>query len=81
MCGPLANQQPENKKPAGAYCASGSMSALCRETLCTPHRARRVAVMMMVAMRPRIHTKKLKKIVSSVNNRFLRDSIVIVLNA
>jgi hypothetical protein len=48
------------------------MSALCCETLCTPHRARRVAVivMMMVAMRPRVHNKKLKKIVFSVNNGF-----------
>jgi hypothetical protein len=71
-CVPPANQQPKNKKPAGAYCASGSMSALCCETLCTPHRARRVAVivMMMVAMRPRVHNKKLKKIVFSVNNGF-----------
>jgi len=29
-----------------------------------------MAVMMMVAMRPRVHTKKLKKIVFSVNNGF-----------
>ena len=61
LCVPLANQRPKNKKPAGAYCASGSMSALCCETLCTPHRARRVAVMMMVAMCPRVHTNKIKE--------------------
>jgi len=67
---PPANQQPKNKKPAGAYCASGSMGALCFETLCTPHRARRVAVMMVVAMRPRVHNKKLKKIMFCVNNGF-----------
>src|SRR5271168_5420789 len=64
------NQPPENKKPAGAYCASGPMSALCCETLCTPHRARRVAVMMVVAMRPRVHSKKIKKIVFGVNYGF-----------
>jgi hypothetical protein len=60
----------ENKKPAGAFCASGPMSALCCETLCTPHRARRLAVMMMVAMRPRAHTKKVKKFGPGVNLGF-----------
>jgi hypothetical protein len=64
----------ENKKPAGANCASGPMSALCCETLCTPHRARRMAVMAMVAMRPRVHTKKIEKIVFGVNNGFFRES-------
>jgi hypothetical protein len=49
---PPEKQQPKNKKPAEPYCASGPMSALCCETLCTPHRTRRMAVMMMVAMRP-----------------------------
>jgi hypothetical protein len=38
----------KNKKPAGAWCASGLMSALFSESLCTPQQARRVAVMMMV---------------------------------
>ena len=61
---------PKNKKPAGAFCASGPMSALCCETLCTPHRARRVAVMMMVAMRPRVHDKKVKKIDGWCQPRF-----------
>jgi hypothetical protein len=46
------------------------MSALSYETLCTPHRARHVAVMMMVAMRPRVHSKKIKKIVFGVNYGF-----------
>jgi hypothetical protein len=41
----------KNKKPAGAFCASGLMSAFFSDSLCTPQRARRVAVMMMVAMR------------------------------
>jgi hypothetical protein len=59
-----------NKKPAGAFCASGPMSALCCETLCTTHRARRVAVMMMVAMRPRDHAMKIKKIRAGVNPGF-----------
>jgi hypothetical protein len=63
-------ERPKNKKPAGAYCASGPMSALSCETLCTPHRARRVTVMMMVPMRPRVHTKKVKKIMAAVNRGF-----------
>jgi hypothetical protein len=29
--------------------------------------------MMMVEMRPRVHLKKIKKIVSSVNNGFFRE--------
>jgi hypothetical protein len=62
--------RPKNKKPAGPYCASGPMSALFCETLCTPHRARRVAVMMMVAMRPSIHIKKVKKFAAGVNRGF-----------
>jgi hypothetical protein len=37
----------ENKKPAGAWCASGLKSGLFSESLSTPQRARRVAVMMM----------------------------------
>jgi hypothetical protein len=41
----------KNKKPAGAFCASGLMSAFFSDSLCTPQRARRVAVMMVVAMR------------------------------
>jgi len=61
---------PQNKKPAGAFCASGPMSALFSESLCTPHRARRMAVMVMVAMRPRVHTTKIKKIVLYVNRGF-----------
>jgi hypothetical protein len=48
---PPENQRPENKNPAGAWCASGLESALFSESLCTPQRARRMAVMMMVAMR------------------------------
>jgi len=51
------------------------MSALCRETLCTPHRARRVAVMMMVAMRPIVHIKKINKIVAAVNRGFCRGDL------
>jgi hypothetical protein len=42
---------PKNKKPAGLLCASGLMSALFSGSLCTPQRARRMAVMMMVPMR------------------------------
>jgi len=62
--------RPKNKKPAGAFCASGPMSALCCETLCTPHRARRMAVMMVVAMRPKAHSKKVKKFAAGVNRGF-----------
>jgi hypothetical protein len=54
--------QPENKKPAGAYCASGPKSALFSESLCTPQQARHVAVIMMV--RPRclcaVHLRNIK---------------------
>jgi hypothetical protein len=32
-----------------------------------------MAVMMMVEMRPRVHSKKLKKIVSGVNSGFFRE--------
>jgi hypothetical protein len=46
------------------------MSALFSESLCTPHRARRVAVMVMMAMRPRVHTIKIMKIVLCVNRGF-----------
>jgi hypothetical protein len=43
---------PKNKNPAGALCASGPMSALFSDSLCsTPYRARRVAVMVMRPMR------------------------------
>jgi hypothetical protein len=45
----------KNKKPAGLYCASGPMSALFSESLCTPHQPRRMAVMMVVSMRLRDH--------------------------
>jgi hypothetical protein len=38
----------KNKKTAGALGASGLMSALSSESLCTPQRAKHVAVMMMV---------------------------------
>jgi hypothetical protein len=47
----------ENKKPAGLYCASGLMGALFSESLCTPHPARRMAVMMMVSMGVRNHSE------------------------
>jgi hypothetical protein len=40
---------------------------LCCETLCTPHRARRMAVMMVVAMRPKAHSTKVKKFAAGVN--------------
>ena len=67
----LPHSKPaRNKKPAGAYCASGPMSALCCESLCTTHRARRMAVMRMVAMRPRVHGMKIKKIGGGVNRGF-----------
>jgi hypothetical protein len=61
----------KNKKPAGAYCASGPKGVLCSETLWTPDRARREAVMMMmiVMMRPRVHKRKVKKIEESVNTQ------------
>jgi hypothetical protein len=49
---PPIEKCPENKNPAGAYCASGPMSALYCENLCTTHRARLVAVMAMMTMRP-----------------------------
>jgi hypothetical protein len=52
-----ANHRHKNKKPAGLSCASGPMSALSSESLCTPHRTRRVAVMMMVPMRVRDHSE------------------------
>jgi hypothetical protein len=67
---PPENPQPKNKKPAEPYCASGPMSALCYETLCTPHRTRRTAVMMTVAMRPRVHSLKIEKIAFGVNYGF-----------
>jgi hypothetical protein len=63
-------QSAAKQKPAGAFCASGPMSALFSESLCTPHRARRVAVMVMMAMRPRVHTIKIMKIVLCVNRGF-----------
>jgi hypothetical protein len=47
----LSQNAHKNKKPAGLCCASGLMSALFSESLCTPQQARRVAVMMMVPMR------------------------------
>lgn len=40
----------KNKKPAGLRCASGLMSALFSETLCTPQRARHMAVMVKMVM-------------------------------
>jgi hypothetical protein len=51
------NHRRKNKKPAGLSCASGPMSALSNELLCTPHRARPVAMMMMVPMRVRDHSE------------------------
>jgi len=33
-----------------------------------------MAVMMMVAMRPRVHSKKIKKMRAGVNNGFFRPS-------
>jgi hypothetical protein len=47
----LSQNAHKNKKPAGALCASGLMSALFSESLCTPQQARRVAVVTMVPMR------------------------------
>jgi len=32
-----------------------------------------MAMMMMVEMRPKVHSKKLKKIASGVNNGFFRE--------
>jgi hypothetical protein len=45
----------KNKKPAGLCCASGLMSALFSESLCTPHQPQRMAVMVVVSMRLRDH--------------------------
>jgi hypothetical protein len=42
--------QPKNKKPATLCCAGGPKGALFSGLLCTPRRARHVAV--MVLMRP-----------------------------
>jgi hypothetical protein len=47
----LSKTAPENKKPAGLFCASGPMSALFSESLYAPQQTRRWAVMMMVPMR------------------------------
>jgi hypothetical protein len=49
----LSKTAPENKKPAGLFCASGPMSALFSESLYAPQQTRRQAVMMMVPMRLR----------------------------
>jgi hypothetical protein len=45
-------QSHKNKKPAGACCASGPMSTFSIESLRITQRARHVAVMMMMPMRP-----------------------------
>jgi hypothetical protein len=46
----------KSKKPAGLFCASGSMSAYVKELLCAPNQTRRLAMMManmmMVPERP-----------------------------
>jgi hypothetical protein len=54
---PPEKSHQKNKKPAGAICASGPMSALCNETLSTPNRTRPVAGMMVVPMRLTFHAK------------------------
>jgi len=49
----LPNFLAKNTKPAALDCAGGPKGALFSGLLCTPQRARRVAVMMMmVPMRP-----------------------------
>jgi hypothetical protein len=48
---PLLENSPKTKIPLGLVGASGLKSALFSELLCTPQQARRIAVMMMVAMR------------------------------
>jgi hypothetical protein len=56
----------ENKKPAGALRASGLMSVLFSESLCTPQQARHVVAMMMAVVRPEM-IRNLHLVSSSLN--------------
>src|ERR1700733_9983245 len=70
---PASKTAPENKKPAGLFCASGPMGALLNELLYAPQQTRRYAVMMMVSMRERserrVHVRKstIRNLVQPVN--------------
>jgi hypothetical protein len=60
--------QTKNKKPAGAICASGPMSAWSKEKLCTPHRTRPSAGMMVMPMGVKNHAEmSVKKTIPAVN--------------